>query len=167
MYIINESPLLANILMNQSRLIDINIFSTKGLLNYYKIKGNNIAVMPRENSIQTIKFLKNLYDKNEEVIIATDYDSTGELIALEVLNLIPNAKRLQIPFDNLLDYPSLNKDRINSMSNNLFNIELATIYIREITKNIDIYEKRNNIFGEIIQNNIKEILIPKEFIKKN
>lgn len=167
MYIINESPILANILINQTRLIDINIFSTKGLLNYYKIKGKSIAIMPRENSIQTIKFLKNLANNNEEVIIATDYDSTGELIALEVLNLIPNAKRLQIPFDNLLDYASLNKEKIRSFSNNLFNVELATIYIREITKNIDIYEKRNNIFSEIIQNDIKEILIPKELIKKD
>lgn len=164
MYIINESPLLANIVINRCRLIDINIFSTKGLLNYYKINNNKISVIQRENAIQTIKFLKNLNKSGEEVIIATDYDSTGELIALEVLNLIPNAKRLQIPFDELLNHNSLNPEKVNRFSNNLFNIELATIYIREITKNIDIYEKRNNIFAEIIQNNIKEIIIPKELI---
>ena len=87
------------------------------------------------------KFIDFLNKSGEEVIIATDYDSTGELIALEVLNLIPNAKRLQIPFDELLNHNSLNPEKVNRFSNNLFNIELATIYIREITKNIDIYEK--------------------------
>lgn len=165
MYIINESPLLANILKNRCRLIDIDIFSTKGLLNYYKINKNQISIMPRENAIDTIKFLKNLNKSREEVVIATDYDSTGELIALEVLNLIPNAKRLQIPFDELINHGSLNPEKVNRFSNKMFNVELATIYIREITKNIDIYEKRNNIFAEIIQSDIKEIIIPKEFIK--
>lgn len=165
MYIINESPLLANIISDRCRLIDINIFSTKGLLNYYKINDNKISVIPRENSINTIKFLKNLNKSGEEVVIATDYDSTGELIALEVLNLIPNAKRLQIPFDELLNHASLTPEKINRHVSNLFNVELATIYIREITRNIDIYEKRNNIFAEIIQKNINEFIIPKEMLK--
>lgn len=164
MYIINESPLLANIVKNRCRLIDVDIFSTCGLLNYYKLNNKKLSVFPRENSRTIIKFLENLNLTNEEVVIATDYDSTGELIALEVKNLIPRAKRLQIPFDELINHGSLNPEKVHRLSSNLFNIELATIYIREITNDIDIYEKRANVFAEIIQENKKEFIIPKELL---
>lgn len=162
MYIINESPLLANIFKSKCRLVNIDVFSTKGLLYYYKVNQNKISVSPRPNAIKNINFLKNLYKSGEEVVIASDYDSTGELIALEILNLIPNAKRLQIPFDDLLKHNSLTSEKINRYVDNKYNVELATLYIREITRDIDIYKKRNNIFAEIIQNNIESIIVPKE-----
>lgn len=161
MYIINESPILANIFKSKCRLIDIDVFSTKGLIYYYKVNNKKISVFPRENSINTINFLKNLAKNGEEVVIASDYDSTGELIALEILNLIPGAKRLKVPFDELLKHNSLNPEKVRRYVDNKFNIEMATLYIREITRDIDIYKKRNNIFAEIVQNNIESIIIPK------
>lgn len=142
--------------------MDVDVFSTKGLLNYYKVNNNKISIFPRETALKNINFLKNLANSGEEVVIATDYDSTGELIALEVLNLIPNAKRLQIPFDDLLKHNSINPEKINRYVDNKYNVELATLYIREITREIDIYEKRNNIFAEIIQNETNSFIIPKD-----
>ena len=48
MIIINESYLLANIVRDNCKLVDIEIFSTKGLLNYYKIKNNKIEFLNSE-----------------------------------------------------------------------------------------------------------------------
>ena len=60
MIIINESYLLANIVRDNCKLVDIEIFSTKGLLNYYKIKNNKIDIFPRNDAKNTIKYLKSL-----------------------------------------------------------------------------------------------------------
>ena len=164
MIIINESYLLANIVRDNCKLVDIEIFSTKGLLNYYKIKNNKIDIFPRNDAKNTIKYLKSLKDSDQDIVIATDMDSTGELIALEVLNLIPNAKRLNIPFDNLLNYKRLSPNTINLYVKNQYNIELAKLYLKEICHDIDIYEKRNNAFAKILQENITEIKIPKDLL---
>ena len=83
---------------------------------------------------------------------------------LEVLNLIPNAKRLNIPFDNLLNYKRLSPNIINLYVKNQYNIELAKLYLKEICHDIDIYEKRNNAFAKILQENITEIKIPKDLL---
>ena len=60
MIIINESYLLANIVRDNCKLVDIEIFSTKGLLNYYKIK--------KELSSIEIEYKKNraVFDKLKE-----------------------------------------------------------------------------------------------------
>ncbi len=164
MILINESYLLANIVRDKCKLVDIEIFSTKGLLNYYKIKNNKIDVYPRNNASNTIKYLKSLKDSEQEIVIATDLDSTGELIALEVLNLVPNAKRLNIPFDNFVNYQKLTPNIVNRFVENKYNIDMAKLYLREICHDIDIYEKRNSAFAKILQENIKEVKIPKELL---
>lgn len=164
MIIINESYLLANIVRNKCNLVNIEIFSTKGLLNFYKIKNNKIDIFPRNNAKDTIRYLKSLRDSEKEIIIATDNDSTGELIALEVLNLIPNAKRLKIPFDNLVEYQRLSPHILKRYIGNTYNLDLAKLYLREICHDIDIYEKKNKAFAKILQEDIKEIKIPKDLL---
>lgn len=161
MIIINESPNLAEIVKNRVKLDGIDIFSTRGLLFNYSYKNKKLVVSPRFESLKEIRYLKSLGEDKVEVVIATDSDSTGDLIALEILSLIPNSKRLNIPFDNLLKFREMNTERLKIYTDNLFNVDTASLYIREITKSSNIYERKLNVFSELIQNNITSIIIPK------
>jgi DNA topoisomerase IA len=171
MIIINESSYLIKILEENQKIDSkIKFFSTKGMLFNYNIdKKNKVIIYPIINKIKQIKYIKSLKNQNKEIIIATDFDSVGELIALEILYLIPNAKRLQIPFDDLFYIQKITKKYISNNSNHLFNKKLASNYIKEKLKDLNkkenIYEKKRNLLAELIQNNIKTIFIPKTKFK--
>lgn len=165
-YLINESSFLLRVIQNFIRVENINFTSTKGFLFDYKIDKNmNLYVMPKEDKKFIIEYLSTLSKVSDDVVIATDHDPAGEMIALEVLYLIPNAKRLRIPFDSLLKYEKITPGLVLKNSDRLFNPKMAKHFMNEKLKNNPLMKKKRNLLGELLQNNINEIIIPNEYLK--
>jgi hypothetical protein len=132
--IVLESSFLLKKILKKNK-IDKNILfiATNGSLNKYKIERGNLKYKSiNTNIIDKIKYFKG------EVIIATDKDDNGELIALEIFSLNKNAKRLNINIDELS-----NKEKE-------FTIDILNKYINEIGD----FDKSINFLAKKIQEEI-------------
>ena len=164
LYIINESSILARTIKNQRSDFDSDceVFSTKGFLYDYKMHGNKISIQPKMESRSLIKYINSLNNIECDVIIATDDDPAGALIALEIFNLVPKAKHLTISFDSLLRKEVITNEELISLSDNKFKLELASFYLREKLQQNRIREEKEKKFAYILQHNVKSVKVPKK-----
>lgn len=151
MIIFNESTILARRIHNS---LPCKIISVCGFLYDYIVENNVVSYYEKDKTlIDSIKLIK-----NETIIIATDLDSAGELIALELIGLLKHNNnkifRLNIAFEELLN---------NDFDfNNILDFCVDTIDTSKIkqylsNKDVNIKNKRIGAIKYIINNEITDI----------
>lgn len=132
-YLINESSILANQIKNNVKLINLNIVSTNGFLfDYARINATNIAVTTKEKISSSFKKLIKSKKDSDIIVVATDKDPAGELIAMEILHFFPNAIRYKYRIDDLLFLKQIDgKDIVASSSKSEFKFNLAKGYLKD------------------------------------
>lgn len=162
MIIINESPFLVEIIKKYNKNKDnIKIISTSGFLNDYFYLNGKIITEPRpskkiQNFVNEISKLK-----NEEIIIATDKDNMGKLIALEVLSYLNDEENdiyyLTINFDELINKDFYKEDIYNYLTKEI-EINETKLFLNTIIQEA-VLERRLGF-------NINNLLLTKLFKEK-
>jgi len=144
MLVINESTFLLNRFLKTKKTGDnIKFVSTKGFLFDYLKNGKKIKIMLKDPLL--VKFLKSFDKKDNIIIVASDHDPAGHLIALEILSLFKKATvlRFQNQFEVLFKIPD---DSISVFlqrnSFDKFKIGIPGIYLKDRLYGSEYREKR-------------------------
>ena len=132
MVLLTESTFLRNVLLkNVSFEEGIKVYSTKGhLFEYFPQKGKISYSLKREAK-GIYSFLSSL---KEEVVIATDTDPAGELIAFECASVVPKeipVFRFLKPVEELLLLKKVTKEYLLSHSVTKINLLRGIRYLEE------------------------------------
>lgn len=168
-YILMESSILlrsihAHVTMDKKKVM---LVGTNGFIYNYRRSPNGAVEVTLKN--------KDIYDKlvnyqqkleeNDEVIIATDHDQAGELIALELLSIFPNAKRYKNRVDDLLYEPELVVDAVvRNSGNQYFCKEMAMSYLEEKLSGASNRSARMKILEYVLaHDNNETIIVPPRY----
>jgi len=137
MIIVNESPYFARIVKRHVKLpSDFLVVSTGGFLYDYLPDTSGKSLIPVPKKSDVVSFLSNL--EGEKVVVATDLDPAGELIAVEVCSLVNPFRnevfRFTEPFDRILlmrdKSPEEIRSVVESRLTNRFDAGKAAEYVR-------------------------------------
>jgi hypothetical protein len=129
-----ESTYFLNILKKNVKFnTDIKLVSTKGHLFDYSTQNKKIIFFLKKDKKNIIEFFTSIDKKENIVIIATDQDPAGELIAVEVASFFKKAKILRFakPVEFLLTEKVIDKDFLFKYSYSKINILKAVRYLEE------------------------------------
>lgn len=164
MIIINESTYLAKIIKKKVKIEEnIEIFSTKGFLYDYIVDNKGVTYIDKDNDVS--EYLKSI--KNSEIIVATDLDGAGHLIALEVISKLDKSNsisRLMIPFESLLEEAIITKDYLIRNSSKKIDSQKAINYLE--TRGDTNKDARLLAIKYIIENNITSVSITNKRVWK-
>lgn len=153
MIIFNESTILARQIYDS---LPCQIISACGFLYDYIVE--NDVVSYYEKNPQLINAIRAI--KDEIIIIATDLDSAGELIALELIGLLNSKEqnnkvlRFTLPFETLLD-KQFDISKIDEFCTDEIDISIIKQYLSN--KDLNIKNKRIGALKYIINHNINDI----------
>ncbi|MBD3312414.1 DNA topoisomerase I [archaeon] len=87
------------------------------------------------DKLRIIKLVKALAKQADDVVIATDFDTEGESIGLEAVNIIKSVKDLPV---KRMHYSAITPDEINSSYNNLTALDYNLAFAADTRREIDL-----------------------------
>jgi hypothetical protein len=167
MIIINESSYLAKIAKFHSNFTpSIKIVSTKGFLLDYNLKEDRVEYYVKDKALYA--YLQTLKKSNKKIVIATDLDNAGHLIALELLSIFKenSVYRLNIPFDDLCFIKEvIDENYILSRCSDQFEYGKAQHYLYNRHFNKSLRAKKLKAIAYLKSRGISRIKLPKKIYK--
>lgn len=163
-YIVIESPILATHIHNHVKVdrSKVCFICTGGFVYKYR-RDRNTDVEVSINNIQTYKTLKYYAEHlkpQDIVIIATDHDPAGALIALEVLSIFPNALRYKNRIDDILYENTLVVERfLKNSGKEFFSEPMAMAYLQERLSGEGIRDEKIKILEYILAHDDENLLV--------
>jgi hypothetical protein len=134
-FFLMESTFLLNILKRHVKFEhDIKLVSLKGnIYSYFLDEKGNIKYIIKEDKKELVNFFSSIDKKENTIIIASDQDPAGELIAYETASLFKNANLLRFtkPVEFLLMEKFVTKDKIFQYTTSKINVLKAVRYLEE------------------------------------
>ena len=134
-FLIIESTFMKNVL--EKNLIfkndEIKIIATKGSFFSYFVSNGELEFELKEDKKEIKKFLESIDSEKNEIIIATDHDPAGELIAFEVSTFFSRANvyRFRKAVEELLIFRFIDKSFLKKYVTTKINILKAVRYLQE------------------------------------
>ena len=119
--------------------------------------------------LQRLYEIKENLQPEDQVIIATDHDSAGEYIALELLDIFPKAKRYSKRIDDWVHVARLRikeatTELLKDSSEEYFNESLAFDFLDEkLRRNPFREEKKKALLYYMTRNNKTTVIIPARY----
>ena len=168
-HLIMESSILARQMHNYVRVNskEVTIHATEGFLYIYEMTaGGGLRVkLSKPRVYAKLLALKNSLTVKDEVVIATDHDPAGEVIALELLDLFPMALRYKNRVDDMLFYKEIAASNVLSHSStDCFAPKLAEKYmIEKFTDNPVRKEKMKVMQSILAHDNENDLVLPEKY----
>lgn len=147
----------------------VTLVCTNGFIYNYKRKSDgSVDVTLNSKSVydKLIKYKEGL-KPGDEVVIATDHDKAGELIALEALSIFPNAKRYRNRIDDMLYEPELVvKAVLYNSSEKYFCKDMAMAYLEEKLSGANERAERMRVLERILsRDSVEGFFIPPRYAR--
>ena len=128
---------------------DMQIYATSGMLYNFSYANGELNIIPTDVQIlQRLYEIKENLQPEDQVIIATDHDSAGEYIALELLDIFPKATT----------------ELLKDSSEEYFNESLAFDFLDEkLRRNPFREEKKKALLYYMTRNNKTTVIIPARY----
>lgn len=149
---------------------DMQIYATSGMLYNFSYANGELNIIPTDVQIlQRLYEIKENLQPEDQVIIATDHDSAGEYIALELLDIFPKAKRYSKRIDDWVHVARLRikeatTELLKDSSEEYFNESLAFDFLDEkLRRNPFREEKKKALLYYMTRNNKTTVIIPARY----
>jgi len=132
-FLILESTFMLNILKRNVMFDEIKLISTKGHLYTYSFFKNKIDYSLKEDKKEISFFFSTIDNEKNTIIIASDQDPAGELIAFEISGFFKKAKvfRFLKPVETLLEVKRVNEEYLLKYCVSKINVLKGVRYLEE------------------------------------
>ena len=133
-FLIIESTFMLNIFKKNVKFQNgIKLFSTKGHLFNYLFNKKKIEYFLKEDKQEIVSFFREIDSSKNIIIIASDHDAAGELIAFEIASFFKKAKILRFskPIEEILKEKNITKEYLFKYATSKINILKGIRYLEE------------------------------------